>query len=464
MKQSILLKFILMYVLHACLLIFIALVPGRKMMADALMRMHADSLRRELFSIRDVSTEILTKETVSRERFRSFLCAIAEHTSSDIRMISTEGDIVLSTVESESQELPIAVSGFDYADYPEKGDFYGLSDTPCLNVVIPVTLDLETHGYLSASRSIKTILRDRPPLELTLAVILLIAFFASLLLFFGHIRIVYRPFRKILSGMQKFAEGNLDYKIPLSGTDEISVLASSMNYMADRIRMNENREKEFITNVSHDIRTPLTSIKGYTDAMSDGTIPPEQYDKYLKIISHEVDRLDVLTRDVLMLSSLEKGKRAVSLSEFDINALIRDTAELFEGACRKKDIAIKLILTGEHLTVRAEPDSVSVILYNLLDNAVKFSPRGGTIRIETTETRTHCYVAVKDEGPGIPHDEITRIWDRFYKCDSSRGLDKSGNGLGLAIVRETVNSLGQTITVVSTEGAGSEFKFSLDIG
>ena len=150
-------------------------------------------------------------------------------------------------------------------------------------------------------------------------------------------------------------------------------------------------------------------------------------------------------------------------TNFDINKVIRDTAASFEGTCHKKHIKLQLLLTGEELYVRADLGKIQQVLYNLLDNAIKFSHENSSIKIETTEKKNKLYISVKDYGIGIPKEELKLVWDRFYKSDSSRGKDKKGTGLGLSITKEIIHSHGENINVISTQDAGSEFIFTLPV-
>lgn len=212
----------------------------------------------------------------------------------------------------------------------------------------------------------------------------------------------------------------------------------------------------------HDFRSPLTSIKGYVEAMIDGTIPVEMQEKYLKIISYEAERLEKLTRGLLTLNELDIHKRMLNIQDFDINQTIKSTAASFEGTCTTRQILLELILSGQTLYAHADLEQIQQVLYNLLSNAIKFSPDHSTITIETTEKNGKIFVSVKDHGIGIPKSSLNRIWERFYKIDRSRGKDQKGTGLGLAIVKEIISAHGQHINVISTEGVGTEFIFTLE--
>ena len=239
-------------------------------------------------------------------------------------------------------------------------------------------------------------------------------------------------------------------------------LANTLNYMADKINQNGEYQRTFIANVSHDFRSPLTSIKGYVEAMLDGTIPVEMQERYLKIISHEADRLEKLTRSLLVLNDLDERKRMMNIRRFDINDVIKNTANTFEGTCSRKNIDLKLLLAEKELFVNADMDQIQQVLYNLLDNAIKFSNDNSSINIETTVKNGKVFVSIKDHGVGIPKESLSKVWDRFYKTDTSRGKDRKGTGLGLSIVKEIIRAHNQNINVISTEGVGTEFIFTLE--
>ena len=224
----------------------------------------------------------------------------------------------------------------------------------------------------------------------------------------------------------------------------------------------EQYQHNFIANVSHDFRSPLTSIKGYLEAILDGTIPQELYHKYLHIVISETERLNKLTQGMLTLNSLD-SKGYLTRTNFDINRTIKDTAATFEGTCSAKGITFDLTFADSIQMVYADLGKIQQVLYNLIDNAIKFSHEDSIIRIETTEKHNKVFVSVKDSGIGIPKDELKQIWERFYKSDLSRGRDKKGTGLGLSITREIIRSHGENINVISTEGVGSEFIFSLPV-
>ena len=295
------------------------------------------------------------------------------------------------------------------------------------------------------------------PVYITVLVIYILSF--SILIGFQFM--VYRPLRQITEVAREYASGNLDYEIPVTSGDEIGYLSASLNYMSTQLQDMDDYQKKFIGNVSHDFRSPLTSIKGYLEAMADGTIPPEMQERYFKILLFETERLKDLTEDLLSLNEFDTKSLLLDYTTFNIHEVIKNTVDSFEGTCAQKDISIELILSSKAQNVTADKRKIQQVLYNLVDNAIKFSPNDSEITIETREKNGKIFVSVKDNGIGIPKKSITKIWDRFYKTDLSRGKDKKGTGLGLAIVKEVIQAHNENINVVSTEGVGTEFIFSL---
>lgn len=289
-----------------------------------------------------------------------------------------------------------------------------------------------------------------------------ILFILSLIILLVFTKTVYFPLQKITEGANEYAAGNLEYRIDLNTRDEMGYLAGTLNYMSGELNKLEEYQRNFIANVSHDFRSPLTSIKGYLEAIIDGTIPPEMYEKYLTRVISETERLTKLTQGMLTLNSLD-SKGYLSRSSFDINRVIKDTAASFEGTCGKKNINFELTFSDNIQMVYADLGKIQQVLYNLIDNAIKFSHQDSTIYIQTRIKNEKIFVSVKDTGIGIPKDSVQKVFDRFYKSDLSRGKDKKGTGLGLAIVKEIIQAHGENIDVVSTEGVGSEFIFSLPL-
>ena len=220
--------------------------------------------------------------------------------------------------------------------------------------------------------------------------------------------------------------------------------------------------RDFIANISHELRSPITSIRGFVEGMLDGTIPPEKHEYYLNVVLDESKRLTRLISDVLDLSRLESGEFSLKMDTFELNELIRIIIIRFENEIEAKKLNVNVVLAGENMYVIGDRDRIGQVISNLLDNAIKFTPEGGSINIKTKVNGKKIVVSIGDTGVGIPENELKLIWDRFHMVDKSR-TQKKGTGLGLSIVRQILNQHGESIWVESTVGKGSTFFFTLKI-
>ena len=229
--------------------------------------------------------------------------------------------------------------------------------------------------------------------------------------------------------------------------------------MSDKLNKNGEYQRKFIANVSHDFRSPLTSIKGYVNAILDGTIPYEMQERYLKVIAFESTRLEKLTRSLLTLNELDVKKRMMHMRRFDINETIRTTAATFEGTCSERNIRLELLLAGKELFVRADMEQIQQVLYNLLDNAVKYTQAGGTINVSVAQWEMYVEIKVSDTGKGISESNQASIFKRFYREEEIH--NQPGVGIGLYLTREIVTQQGGYVTVESQVGKGSAFSIFL---
>lgn len=383
-----------------------------------------------------------------------------------IQIISSSGTVYRDTSKAYSDGYSFDIEGFDPSrfdsGYYQIGDFFGTFDEDTLTVLVPITSQLSVRGYVAVHRPMTTIYSERESLLSILHIVEIIILVLTLaLIVMMHFR-VFKPIREIAAGAQQIAAGNYNKPIVIKQKDEMGYLADTLNYMAKELNETNENQHKFISNVSHDFRSPLTSIKGYVEAIKDGVIPYDMKDKYLDIILAETNRLTKLTQELLSLENIDKRLRQMTYTDFNINKLIKDTALSFELQCSKKNIKINLSMDGNELMVNADYGRIQQVMYNLIDNALKFSHSNSSIDIETTYKNKKAYISVKDHGVGIASRDLPKIWTRFYKADSSRGKDRTGSGLGLSIVREIIQSHGQKITAVSTQGAGTEFTFTLD--
>lgn len=270
------------------------------------------------------------------------------------------------------------------------------------------------------------------------------------------------PLKQINDAARIIASGEFNNRLNIKAKDEIGELAQSFNQMASALQNIEEMRRGFIANVSHELRTPMTSIRGFIEGILDGTIPPEKHKDYLLIVKDEAERLNRLVNDLLDLAKMEAGEATLVKRSFNINELVRRCIIKFENLIVNKDIQVEVDFEEEDMYVHADPDAIERVIYNLMHNALKFTPEGGRIVLRVGSNKEKILVSVEDNGIGIAADDLSRIWERFYKSDKSRGKDKTGTGLGLAIVKSIINEHGQEIWVASKPGAGTRFTFTLE--
>lgn len=473
MKRPIYIKMLIGYLLYVLIAFIIICTFTQKYTAQNMERKEANKLYREAALISSDYASDFFRDNISLSDFQSHMEMVSSYLSCEVWIVNNDGQIMFNSSDSLVGKLAASIheyttiSGFDIADFGSStymiSNFYSQFDEPVLTVYSPITISYITHGYIVVHKPVSMITKQSDGFFnitfYTVALILLVA----IILLFIFTRNIYIPLRKITKAAGEYAKGDFTVNIDVHSTDEIGYLANTLNYMATELDTLEEDQRKFVSNVSHDFRSPLTSIKGYIEAMLDGTIPIEMQNKYLNIILFETERLNKLTQNLIDLNQFGHHGIRLDIADFDINNMIRSTILTFEGKCREKNISFDLVLTGKELFVSGDMIKVQQVLYNLIDNATKFSNNDSSIKIETNLKNDKVFISVKDSGIGIPKDSIKKIWDRFYKTDSSRGKDKKGTGLGLAIVKEIIQAHNENINCISTEGVGTEFIFTLPI-
>ncbi|NLL72268.1 MAG: HAMP domain-containing histidine kinase, partial [Clostridiales bacterium] len=379
-------------------------------------------------------------------------------------IVSRDGHIV---ADSSNVDNPPTINLYDLdSNFLEKTlsentMLEGLLSEPMLSIIHRVDYNFQLRGYIVLHSPMSEI-ENKSNIYLDVINILFLIFFALLLVIFIYIYyITAKPLKSLMKAAKEYSSGNYNYKLNIKGLNEYRNLGAAISYMSREISMLDDYQKKFVANISHDFRSPLTSIKGYAEAILDGTIPTDMQDKYIKIILFETERLTKLTSDLLELNRFESRSALLDIVSFDINLIIKRTAESFEGVCRDKKITLNLIFSSNETYVDADISNIQQVLYNLIDNAIKFSHINSQIDVSTEEKGDKIFISVKDYGIGIPKDSIKKIWERFFKTDASRGKDKKGTGLGLSITKEIIQAHNENINVISTEGVGTEFIFTL---
>lgn len=468
MKHRLLRKIIGLFFLFAIISFSIIFILGTKTLRKYVISSEATRLYHEGNAIASNYAEDYYAGDISLHELYQQLKTISVYLNSDIQIIGPSGLVLVDTGSDyveDTADMQV-IEDFDPivngSHYYTIGKFYNFYDEDNLNILSPVTYNYKVRAYVSIHKTVASIVETvNQQINLIYRLyfgILLCGLAIFILLTF----LIYRPIKKMCHIAQQYANHNFEEKLEVHHVkDELTSLAASLNSMGLELDTLEEDQRNFISNISHDFRSPLTSIKGYATAILDGTIPHELQDKYLDIIIFETERLHKLTQELLILNKNAAGASLLNKSDFDINEVIKTTAASFEMLGREKNLFIDLILTGQSMYVNADRERIQQVLYNLIDNAIKFSNPDSVLIIETTERNDKIYVSVKDKGIGISKECLPKIWDRFYKTDVSRGRDKKGTGLGLAIVKEIIQNHGETINVISTENVGTEFTFTL---
>lgn len=291
--------------------------------------------------------------------------------------------------------------------------------------------------------------------------VLLVAMIASFLLS----RSQTLSLQSVARAATRFGHGDLDARVipDRFDTEEMRELGEAFNSMADSLAQSERQRQEFVANVSHELKTPMTTISGFMDGMLDGTIPPQQHRQYMQLISDEVRRLSRLVRSMLEISRLQsQGIGEDKKRRFDLGDVIAQTLISFEQRINRKGLLMEVQLPERSLFTRADPDSITQVIYNLIDNAIKFCNEGGILGIRLEAEGTKARITIRNTGNTVPPEELPLLFDRFHKADKSRSADRDGVGLGLYIVKTILNSHGEDIRVTSENGL-TTFTFTLPL-
>ena len=400
--------------------------------------------------------------------FQKYLNAVAQVSDSHVMVATPDGVIVYATSgESELTDMQYAPLSQQLVDDIVGGSFLGMTTLdglyaePRYLVGLPIT---NTQGYLqglvlvsSSASNISGVWHDLFGILLvtTLAVVLIAAIISSVTSMHQS-----QPIKEIAAAARQFGLGQLDVRVDVGNRrDEVGELAEAFNAMAESLSTSEQRRSEFIANVSHELKTPMTTIAGFADGILDGTIPPEEERHYLEIISSETRRLSRLVRSMLDLSRLQSDERAAQ-QQFDICETMVRALVTLEPKVSAKSLEVDAQLPEEPVPVWGDQDAITQVCYNLLDNAIKFSKEGGVLGLGVTVKGPKATITISNEGLTIPPEEQQLIFDRFHKSDYSRSADRDGVGLGLYIVKTILNSHKESIICTSADGV-TKFIFTL---
>ena len=466
MKRTLFTKYILSILAIFLILFYIINTVGKANIHNSILEKKKSELWQLTETICSEYQNLYTDNTFDRIEMEHHLNAVATLSNTRIWVTNSYGLVqVDSAGKIVSGQLKASFLDPNLLNYQTKAglNFDSYFKGPTMVAVNKIIENLSLKGYVIVFMSEKDV--DDSVIGITNSLNILTLIFGACLIIILMLIYIFsiRPLHKLIKAAKEYGVGRFDQPIALNTHDEYEDLVSTINFMGSEINSLDEYQKKFVANISHDFRSPLTSIKGYAEAILDGTIPYENQNKYIDIILFETERLNKLTNNLLTLNSFERNGAMLNITDFDINKVIKKTITTFEGTCTKKKLTINLLFSEKELYVSADVDKIQQVLYNLIDNAIKFSHSNSRIKISTSGKGEKAYISIKDYGIGIPKESIKKIWDRFYKTDSSRGKDKKGTGLGLSITKEIITKHNENINVISTEGVGTEFVFSLPL-
>lgn len=469
MKERLFLKFLAAYAVFGLLSFLLISTLGNRLLtqitsSQAIHTMHDTAV--SLAASYPNAALSMAEEENNQKEVRLYFDTCAKLSGFEIWILDAKGVLLYRSLTAGRPALKEEIC-FDPTDstggYYMTGDFYGYMPQDTITVFAPLTGYYTTNGYILLHLTAQS-MRSQVNESLNTAYLTMILAFVLSLLFLAVFRFtVNRPLNKIITAAKQYAAGDLNYQAAVRTNDEMEYLYDTLSDMADRLNSTAEDQHKFIANVSHDFRSPLTSIKGYLEAMEDGTIPKELYPKYIKIVLDETARLNKLTERLLTLNSFDTKGTYLNWEKYELHNDLKKILATFEGRCMEKGITFDFIYSVKQLYVYADPDKIQQVLYNLIDNAIKFSPVDSVISIETLIRGDKAVISIKDHGCGIAKENINKIWDRFYKTDASRGRDRKGTGLGLSIVKEIITAHKEHIDVISTVGVGTQFVFTLPL-
>ncbi|MCM1149485.1 MAG: HAMP domain-containing histidine kinase [Butyricicoccus sp.] len=352
-------------------------------------------------------------------------------------------------------------SGSGYSGITSLGELY--PDSYYVSARPIVSYEGETLGFVFVGTSAGTIIQVWHSL---MGVFLITAvLIMALTLIISYVSAVRqaKPVNEMAAAAVRFAHGDFSARVDVAGDDEVGALAAAFNNMADYLERSEKQRSDFLANVAHELKTPMTTISGFADGILDGTIPPESTGRYLETISSETKRLNRLVRRLLDVSRIQyEGPEQLRRKFFDASELLLQVLIVFEKKINDKQLEVNAQVPEDAIIVLGDADAINQVIYNLLENAIKFAEPGSELGIAIFKQNGKAYISVKNRGATIPPEELPLIFDRFHKTDKSRSMDRDGVGLGLYIVKSILANHGEDIVVTSRDGV-TEFVFSLTL-
>ena len=442
---------------------------------NLLVRQTQNALVEDCTAISSLASAYYTEGTVSRQDFFVTLSIATRVSGADAVICDSRGKLIIcseSPLGCEHQGLVIQ------KDYLQKvfqagmvsdiGMIEGLYQDSRYVVGMPITdhNSQRSVGLVIVSTPVSSAMSLLDKLADTYLLICVLVVVIAVMVITLMARYQSSPLQEMAKAASDFGHGHLDARVSIDedSPQEVQELALAFNNMASSLQKSEYQRQEFVANVSHELKTPMTTISGYVDGMLDGTIPPEKHPHYMRLVSQETKRLSRLVRSMLDISRMQNqdGFPPETITRFDLCECVGMVLITFEQKVLDKNLSVEVDFPEHSVYTRANSDAITQVVYNLVDNGVKFCPEGGTLFVSIREGTDKVYVAVGNNGDTIPPEELPLVFDRFHKLDKSRAQNRDGWGLGLYIVKNIIDRHGENISVASQEGK-TEFTFTLPL-
>lgn len=435
---------------------------------DYYIKTKSEELTTQINIMQGVASEYL-EGNITYEELEEKIKYMSSYIGDDIVLVDENGYVYSSTSVKYSSLMGKQIYHGDIANinsdsYIQAINNYGVYINENIYIMVEPLLNSvgDVNGAALISTSTTTLNKSLSNVYQIIWFSAVMAVIAScIVIYYFSQKIIVNPLSEMSQVARKIAQGDVDKRVEIHSQDEMEEFADAFNTMADSLQTVEQNRREFISNVSHELRSPMTSIKGFIGGILDDVIPEEKYKYYLKLAYEEIQRLTRLINDLLDLSAVESGTFKLNLEPIDINEVIRISILRNEGRIKDKNLNVQVFLEGSDLIVLADDDKITQVVMNLLDNAIKYGDADGEIKISSSTKGKKAYITIYNKGPRIDERDIKHIWDRFYKVDKSR-TQKVSTGLGLSIVKKIINLQDEEIWVENKE-EGVEFGFTLPI-
>lgn len=415
-----------------------------------------------------VTLQVEQQDAVSARAYANYLRSWSKFTESDIIIVNRNGDIFESTTPVKSVPDKVIESIDKDKTVVFKSDFNDLYENRVLSVAYPIHYKNTPIGAIIFNKSLPELRHDVLELLFIFVMSSLLSLLVSFVIIYVQAKKISQPITSINKAAQSIAKGDFSERVAVTTHDEIGQLASTFNFMASSIEKADANRQQFVSDVSHELRTPMTSITGFVQGMLDGTIDDSERDDYLKIVRDESIRLTKLVNDMLEMSKMQSDGFKINIAPFDITDLICLSLISLEKKIEERNVHIDVDFRPEHLITLGDKDQIKRVLINLIDNAIKFSLPDTQIEIKTSVINGKAHILISNTGERIAPEDLKHIFDRFYKTDASRELDRTGAGLGLSLVQNILRLHNQSITVTNKKSSDNKnyittFEFTLEV-